>query len=356
MSSSTSEPVAAVPKRKRHRFLRGVLWFLAILLLLEVGLRFFGYGSYVIYRPDERLLWLPVAGSHKVTEINQLPITISADGFRYPETLGPKQSSQYRIFTFGDSVTMGWGVDDHSTFSADLEKLLNAGSCASTKFQVVDAGVNAYPNALVADRLKKVLEDNYQPDAVVVTYSFNTGFEHLAKLQGKEREQLLHRVKMKSIARRSALYNFLIEGLLRRVMYYRFRELMIQGSWDTAKQHQVIDVGQFADGLNQAKQAADAHHVQLVLLLLGSEGETTEAHPYQKAMADFAQQNNVPIVNMIQVLKVRDQQGLFLDHVHPTAVGHALIADQLAATVRRTPSFNAACGNSKASSAANPKP
>lgn len=336
-----------VPKKKRHRFAKFMLCFLGILLCLELGLRLFGYGSYVIYHPDQQLLWVPTPGTNRVTETNHLPITINADGFRYPQALGAKQSGQYRIMSFGDSVTMGWGVDDNSHYSAILEKLLNSGPCSRTKFQVVNAGVNAYPNALVVERMKKAIADGYQPDAVVITYSFNTGFEPLAKLQGKDREQLLHRVEMKSLARRSALYTFLIEDLLREVMYYRFRELLIQGSWDTAKQHQVIDVAQFTEGLNQAKQVTDAHHVQLVLLLLGSEGEATEQHPYQKAMLEFARQNHVPIVNMIDVVKSQDQKAIFLDHVHPTAAGHALIAEQLAAAVRGFDSYNAACNGEK---------
>jgi lysophospholipase L1-like esterase len=342
-SPATEKPVV-VPARKRHRFARFMLWFLGIVLLLEFGLRLFGYGSYVLYRPDAQLLWVPVPGSHKITETNHLPITINADGFRYQQDLGAKQEGQYRVMTFGDSVTMGWGVDDNSTYSAVLEKLLNA-DCSGIKFQVVDAGVNAYPNALVAERLKKALDDNYQPDAVVLAYSFNTGFERLAKLQGKEREQLLHRVEMKSMARRSALYNFLIEDLLREVMYYRFRELLLQGSWDTAKEHQVVDIDQFIGGLNEAKQAAQAHHVQLVLLLLGSEGETSEVHPYQKAMVEFARKNNVSIVDMISVLRAREQKGLFMDHVHPTAAGHALIAHSLAGTFHGLDSYAAVCKN-----------
>ena len=195
-STLTPEATNALPTPKKRGFFRslgrGIFWFLVICLILEVGLRFFGYGSYVIYRPDQRLLWLPIPGSHKITETNHLPITISPDGFRYPEALVPKQPGQYRIFTFGDSVTMGWGVDDNSTFSAQLEKQLNSAGCSSTKFQVIDAGVNAYSNALASERLQTVLDDNYQPDAVILTYAFNTGFERLAKLQGKDREQLLH--------------------------------------------------------------------------------------------------------------------------------------------------------------------
>jgi lysophospholipase L1-like esterase len=331
---------------------KAVLWVLAIFLLFEVGLRPFGYGSYVIYRPDQRLLWVPRAGSHKVTETNHQPITISEQGFRYRDLLGLAHPGVYRIFAFGDSVTMGWGVGDDSTYSGALETLLNTQGCSGTKFQVISAGVNAYPNALVVERMKKVLEDNYQPNAVVMAYSFNTGFERLPELQGAERQKFLRRVELKSIARRSAIYNFLIEDLLRGLVYYRLRELLMQGTWNTAKERPDLDVSHFTRGLEEAKAAADARNVPLILLLLGSKEETSPEHPYQKAMVEFAQANRVPLVNMIDVMRSQNQKTMFMDHVHPTASGHALIAQQLASTVRGLYSFAAACQSGSHSAAA----
>src|SRR4029077_3709586 len=119
-----AEPeVVATPAGTRKSFSRKlgkfVLWFLAIIAVSETGLRWFGYGSYTIYVPDQRLLWVPRPG-HGVTEVNHLPITISADHFRDPQTLGAKAPGDQRIFTFGDSVTMGWGVSDDQTYSAQL--------------------------------------------------------------------------------------------------------------------------------------------------------------------------------------------------------------------------------------------
>jgi lysophospholipase L1-like esterase len=309
----------------------------------ECALRLFGYGSYVQYRPDQQLLWVPEPGRNRVTVANHRRITINDEGFRYPIDLGPKRPGQYRIFAFGDSVTMGWGVDDESHYSAILEKLLNSGSCQPAQFQVVSAGVNAYPNSLVVERLKKVLDDNYQPDLAIVAYSFNTGFESLSQLKGADRQKLLHRVELKAIARNSAIYNFLIEDLLRNVAYYRFRELLMQGTWNTARQRPDDDVSGFIGGLQQALSVSRAHHVPLVFLLLSSENQTDELHPYQKAMLDFAKVNKIPIVNMVDVLKSQDQKVVFMDHVHPTAAGHEKIANELAQAIRGSDSYEAAC-------------
>lgn len=329
---------------KRHLLFRFFVWLVAFCAFSELALRMFGYGSYVQYRPDQQLLWVPEPGRNRLTVVNHQRITINDQGFRYPTDLGPKQPGQYRIFSFGDSVTMGWGVGDESHYSAILEKLLNSGNCQSAHFQVVSAGVNAYPNSLVIERLKKVLGDNYQPDLGILAYSFNTGFERLPLLQGAERQKLLHRVELKSIARRSAIYNFLIEDLLREVAYYRFRELLMQGTWDTARQRPDDDVSGFVRGLQEALSISRSYHVQLVFLLLSSENQATAGlHPYQRAMLDFAHENSVPIVNMVDILRSQDQSGIFMDHVHPTAAGHERIAQELAQAIRGINAYEVAC-------------
>jgi lysophospholipase L1-like esterase len=324
--------------RKLGKF---VLWLAAILAVSEIGLRFFGYGSYTIYVPDQRLLWVPRPG-RGVTEVNHLPITISPDRFRYPRALGAKAPNDLRIFTFGDSVTMGWGVSDEQTYTAQLEKDLK-GSCKQN-VQVISAGANAYPAGLAEERIKKVVEDGYQPDLVVLAYSFNIGFvEHMPELQGAEREKFLNRVRVKSYIRRSAIYNFLIEDLLRELVYYRLRNAMMKGSWTTEKEKTSINLDRYRAGLESTRQFCLAHHVPLVLLLLPSENQGEEMHPYQKAMMDFAAQNNIPLVNAMQGFRAVDNSGMFLDHVHPTAKGHALLGQELAETIATLPAYAEAC-------------
>lgn len=343
-TNTTLEKPARAEKGLLARLGTGALWVLAICLLFEVVLRFFGYGSYVIYRPDQRLLWVPTPGRHRVTEINHRPETINEQGFRYRENLTPDHNGIYRIFAFGDSITMGWGVDDDSIYTAQLEKLLNSQNCPNVRFQVISAGVNAYSQALAVERLKEVVEDDYHPDAVILGYTFNTGFERLVDLQGADREKLLRRVELKSIARRIALYNFLIEGVLRNLVYYRLREKMMLGTWNTAASAADLPVSHYLNELEEARQVTEAHHVPMIMVMFGTKGEFTPAHPYQKAMLDFAHANNVPMVNMMDVMRSQNQDVMYSDDlVHPSAAGHAVIAQQLAPVVRSLPSYPQAC-------------
>ncbi len=289
------------------------------------------------------MLWVPEEGHDLRTPVNHERISINDQGFRYPTHVGLKSGRQLRIFAFGDSVTMGWGVDDNSHYSAVLEKLLNSGNCPDAHVQVISAGVNAYPNSLVVERLKTVFEDNLDPDLAIVAYSFNTELEALPQLQGPKRQRILRGVAIKSFLRHSAIYDAVVEDLLRAVAYYRFRDLMTQGTWSTRYHKPEVSPQKFTAGLQAALEVTRAHNSQMVLLLLSSADQSSELHPYQQAMIDFAQANHVPLVNMFNSWRTVDRSALFMDHVHPVAAGHAQIANALAQTIQALPVFTSVC-------------
>ncbi len=334
----------ATEAKKKGGIWRKLAWFVAICIAFEIVLRFFGYGNYTIYRPDEKLLWVPVPG-RTVTVDNHLPITINHQGLRYASDLTAKPKGEFRVIAFGDSATQGWGVDDNSTYAAFLGQKLNQDSCPGEHFLSVSAGVNAYPNALVGEKLKEVEEDpTFQPDVVIRAYSFNSNFERLPKLQGPAREKFLRQVEFKSIIRRSAIYNFVIEDLLRRAVYYRMRHVLMAGTLDTLGGMDNLDVNAVNASLQESLDETRAHHAQLVLLVLASKDQpANDLHPFQKAMLDFAAANHVPVVNMVDVLKGNAPANFYMDPVHPTAAGHRIIADQLYKVIRALPVYQSAC-------------
>jgi lysophospholipase L1-like esterase len=330
--------------KKKGGFFRKLGWLVLILIAFELGLRLFGFGNYTIYRPDDKLLWVPVPG-RTVTVDNHLPITINHQGLRYASDLTAKPKGEFRVIAFGDSATQGWGVDDNSTYAAYLGNKLNQGSCPGEHFLSVSAGVNAYPNALVGEKLKEVEEDpTFQPDVVIRAYSFNSNFERLPKLEGAARQKFLRQVEMKSIIRRSAIYNFVIEDLLRRVVYYKMRHVLMAGTLDTLGGMDNLDVNAVTTSLQESLNETRAHNAQLVLLVLASKDQkSNDLHPFQKAMLDFAAANHVPVVNMVDVLQTNAPPNFYMDPVHPNPVGHEIIADQLYKVIRGLPTYTAAC-------------
>ena len=339
MSTSTSPSVST----KKLLLLKIFAGFLILCLAFELVLRLFGYGHYTIYRPDERLLWVPEPG-RTLTVVNHLPITVNHQGMRYAVDLQPKQADQFRIIAFGDSFAQGWGVDDDSHFSAILEKKLNQGSCAKEHFQSISAGVNAYPNSLAAEKLKQVVEDPaLRPDVAIFAYSENSNLEKLTQLQGEDREKFLRRVEWKAMARRSAIYNFVIEDLMRKIAYYQLRHMIMAGTLDGVKGMENLDMDQFNGNLAEILRICRSHNVQLVFLMPGADGEdsNTPMHPFQKSLFEFAAKEHVPLVNMIPVLS--GKSSLFMDQVHPTKAGNEIIASELYKTVEGLPNYNAAC-------------
>jgi lysophospholipase L1-like esterase len=336
--------MASEQGKKRNRFLRGLGWLLGLCLAFELVLRLFGYGNYTTYNADDRLLWVPKPG-RTVTVDNHLAITINHQGLRYASELGPKQKGEFRVMAFGDSATQGWGVDDNSHYSAVLDRLLNQNPCPGEHFQVVSAGVNAYPNALVGEKLKQVEEDpTFQPDIVIRAYSFNSNFERLPKLQGEARKKFLRQVEFKSIIRRSAIYNFVIEDLLRRVVYYKVRHMLMAGTLDTMGGMDNLDVNAVTTSFQESLDETRAHHAQLVFLVLATKDQkANDLHPFQKAMLDFAAANHIPVVNMVDALQTNAPADFYMDPVHPTAVGHKIIAEQLYNVIHSLPVYTSAC-------------
>jgi lysophospholipase L1-like esterase len=330
--------------QKRTGLWRGLGWFLVLVLALELVLRLFGYGNYTLYRPDERLLWVPLPG-RTVTIDNHLPITVNHQGLRYASDLAFKQKGEFRVMAFGDSTTQGWGVDDNSHYSAVLEKLLNQDHCGGKRFEVISGGVNAYPNALVGEKLKEVVEDPvFQPDIVIRAYSFNSNFERLPKLQGAARERFLRQVELKSIIRRSAIYNFVIEDLLRHLAYYKMRHMLMAGTLDAVGGMDNLDLKALRASLQESLEISRAHHTELVLLVLASQGQTDkDLHPFQKVMLEFAQSRHVPVINMADFQSAHPMENFYMDAVHPTARGHELIAQQLYFLIRGLPVYTQAC-------------
>lgn len=306
-----------------------VVTLVAMFGCAEVILRFFGYGDYIIYVPDDALLWRPAPNQHGKTVAGHEAITINGQGFRYPIDLPKTDRNEVRVFAFGDSVTMGWGVDDRSHYAAVLERML-AKSTSPRTVRVISAGVNAYPQTLCVWLFKELLAEGYQMDVAIMAYSFNHGYEPLTREVGEARRRFLRQVRLKSVLRRSAVYNIVIEDFLRSAVYYRLRDRLIAGGWDVQAENQRTLDEFLTASLDSMRLEAERHGVRLIFVLLGTKNQQPEdLSDYQILFRDFARRRGIPLVDIVSRIATEDQDVLFLEHVHPTALGHRIIASEL---------------------------
>jgi len=152
--------------------------FVITLVVLELGVRVWGYAGHHIYDP----IYMPFEGTpdipyvHKpnlanarargysVINTDSLGLRAKMVGARY----GPKKNNEYRIAIVGDSGTFGEGVSrTEDTYPQVLEDTLNQ-SQSVLKVQVFNYGVSAYSVKEMSATLEhRMLE--VDPDLVAMT-------------------------------------------------------------------------------------------------------------------------------------------------------------------------------------------
>src|SRR5260221_5636471 len=103
-------------------------------------------------------------------------VTTNSSGLRDGERAKLKPPGTYRIVALGDSITMGWGVQQDMTFPTQLERMLNAqppkGFPKDLRYEVLNLGVGNYNTAQEVMRLRS-LGLAFDPDLIILGYFIN---------------------------------------------------------------------------------------------------------------------------------------------------------------------------------------
>ena len=82
-----------------------------------------------------------------------------------------KPSGIKRVIVLGDSITLGWGVEQYQTYSKVLEHHLNNDPTLQFRYEVINTGVGNYNTSLELEMLKRTLP--YDPDIIIIGYFIN---------------------------------------------------------------------------------------------------------------------------------------------------------------------------------------
>lgn len=103
-------------------------------------------------------------------------VTTNHFGLREGERAKVKPPGTYRIVALGDSITMGWGVQQDMTYPAQLERMLNAqppkGFPQGLRYEVLNLGVGNYNTVQEVMRLRN-LGLAFDPDLIMLGYFIN---------------------------------------------------------------------------------------------------------------------------------------------------------------------------------------
>lgn len=336
--------VEARPARPRGTWLKklglALGTFLFCTVLLEVILRFYGYGNLEVYQPDASLYWKLKPNQDCFTKVDHKPVHINSHGTRGPEFSPAKPANTFRVISLGDSRTFGWGLSGPETYSELLQRSLNGTLSGGKRVEVINAGVNAwsYPQMLVY--LREVAL-GFQPDAVIIgeanlwtQFSENNSPEFVKKF--------MTRVRLKNLLRRSAIYHFVVEVKLKD-FYEKHRAKFIPVDPRTdqmfKEQQQKDPDAIFRRAIEQTCELALSNHVKPFLLFIPTADDlaSTNRSEILRVKTEVSQALNVPLVDMTPDLRGAGKE-LYLegDTVHLNARGNQLVAARLVEAISKS--------------------
>jgi lysophospholipase L1-like esterase len=253
------------------------------------------------FEPDPELIWKPRT-SHSV---------FNRQGFRGPELPHEKPPGSLRIFTVGDSNTLGWAGPDGPNWPEDLSRLIARERSGVT---VVNAGVWGYASYQGLRRFTQTLE--FTPDIVLVSFGSNDA--HWVVQSDKDYD---------ARTLRNGAFGRAIQG-------FRLGELLLSALDRGSRSGSLgprVSLDDYRANLEQMIARGRARNAQVVLLTRPHTGGIdnpfwwkNRAADYNTATVEVAARHRVTLVDVYSFFKNRD--ALFADESHFTAEGHQLAA------------------------------
>ena len=166
-------PAVRAERRGRRLLIWGILCMIPVVffLLLEAGLRFFGYGvedDLVLLREEfgDRYYQINRQVAHRFFPAGETNVP-DARGEAFAYT---KSADTYRIFCLGGSTTAGWPYQHNAGFPSQLQARLSL-LFPHLNFEVVNVGISAINSYSVLDFTSELL--HYQPDLFLIYMGHN---------------------------------------------------------------------------------------------------------------------------------------------------------------------------------------
>lgn len=286
-------------------------------------------------------------------------VTINAQGLR-GTPIPPRQPGEFRILCLGESTTFGAMVDNEATYAARLEADLLARFPAHT-WRVINAGVSAYSSfqsLLYLERRGLAL----QPDLILLYHELNDYLPSAVRsAEGTEiglcrtdpqlyasRQHRLHRACM----RHSAIYRAATYAWARHQVR-RLPPLTAATAWPGIGMDHVDRLPPIAFEEQRADRPSPQPHPAVLARRL-SEAERLDtltrllavtrragarlvilhpsyalSRPHTCVLTRFCERQAVPMLETVEVLHPTNAIPLFADSWHPTAEGHARLANAI---------------------------
>jgi lysophospholipase L1-like esterase len=265
-------------------------------------------------------------------------------GFRGPVFQKKKPQDTFRIVCMGDSCTMGWQVVDDRTYCAVLAHLLQRSF--SKHVETINAGVLGYATSQGLHQLRtKILA--LRPDLVIASYNWND-HSHAIHMEGSRPDRDLPKHLSRIIRLKMFLSNLRIIQCLE-ALVANFRQPAdemddVQNGTGSVPNVLRVPIEDYIQNWMEFISVAKQNHITLVLMTQPYK-HTKKQDPaiqflqqkqkeYNRALIQIALNTGTPCVDPTSDFHAHGKPGeLFSSIVHPTELGHELIAKKLAETI-----------------------
>jgi lysophospholipase L1-like esterase len=322
---------------------------LAVLLLLlagvELGSRLLLPGDHItpIFGDQElRIRQRPFVGLHPIRGFALKPgfsdgfYTVDENGFRENGVPGKKKAGvdqvhriKKTILALGESTTFGWGVQDHETYPARLERFF----LEKDAVEVINAGVPSYTSSQVLIFLQEILDQKIvKPDLILINILWNDIW--YSTIRNWHPDILVYQQPpgwLSFLTTHSRFCYFLVMGAAKEQSHvnvvnqkaFRQYEKNIEQMIRTCRQEDIelaFVVPPF-DADHMPEEGLNEFHVRYTRDFFIQTAQT-----YVRQLRSIAGTNRVPVIPHHLDITHLHQRSLFMDALHPTAQGNALMA------------------------------
>lgn len=268
-----------------------------------------------IYVTDKVIFWKLKANNDFSGD--NIEYKINSNSMRSPEVESVKnQKNVYRILYLGDSCTFGWGVDYKDTFANVLNELLNK-HYVNYRFESINAGVPGYSSYQGLQYYQAELY-RYSPDIIIAFFGAN---DVGLNLKPDKYQSIANQAQLQLdefLTMHSKLYGSLKLILLN---YYIMRGRFVQR----------VSYADFIENLRDLKNAADYRGTKTIFLFPVWRDVNTLTQNPQLSFAPSVDIYSV-FTGKINGMYCRAED-LIYDGVHPSALGHMVIAEAILAKI-----------------------
>ncbi len=253
-------------------------------------------------------------------------------GLRGPDVPDAKKG-EFRVLSLGESTTFGANVAYTDCYSYLIER--DIGRISDTNVRIINCGVPGY-SIVQGYAFLKHLGLSMNPDAILLYFGFNdflpTG--HRARRDAADTATNESRPDLEILTSREHPFERMRSWLREHSNAYRHLS-----SLSSTKELNETTTELESDR-RASQRVPEAHRIEILKRILGicrdNSIHLTIAIPWYKSfrdhapvLRDFAREHRVPVIdlpNLLEHIPTSMIDDCFLDEVHPSALGHSLIA------------------------------